>query len=170
MAVGHGIVEFPVMAFVFFGLAAILDVGFVRPTLLVTGGLVLVWMGAGMLQLARNPEPVARVPTLSGRSPLWSGVVLSGVNPYFLIWWATVGAGLLLRAADYGTMGLLAFAIAHWLCDLAWLWLMSAAVFGGGRLLGDRFQRIVHMLCGLFLLGAALDFLIDGWHRTVEML
>ena len=165
VALGHGVVEFPLMALTLFGFGAILDIGFVRPVLFVAGGWVLAWMGVGMLQLARSPIATAQQ-TAAVRSPFMTGIALTGMNPYFLVWWVTVGAGLLIRASDHGAFGLLAFAIGHWLCDLGWLWMLSAAAFGGGRLLGDRFYRIVHGICGLFLLLAALDFLVDGWRHA----
>ncbi|MBT4096460.1 MAG: LysE family transporter [Gemmatimonadetes bacterium] len=163
VAMGHGIVEFPLMAMIVFGFATIVDVDALRPILLLAAGLVLLWMSVGMLRLARRP--VSSSASDSTHSPLWSGIILTGANPYFLMWWATVGAGLLVRASDHGWVGLLAFAVAHWVCDLVWLWLMSAAVFAGGKVLGDRFSQIVYGLCGLFLLFAAVDFLIDGWQR-----
>ena len=147
---------------------AILDVSGVRPGLLLAGGLVLAWMGVGMVRLARQGFDATVTDTGAG-SPLWTGIALTGANPYFLVWWVTVGAALLVRAADFGAMGLLMFAIAHWLCDLGWLWFMSAAAFGGTRWLGARFSRIVHAVCGGFLLLAALDFLIDGTRQVMAL-
>ncbi|MBT3343198.1 MAG: LysE family transporter [Gemmatimonadetes bacterium] len=168
VALGHGVVEFPLMALTLFGFGAILDVSGVRPGLLLAGGLVLAWMGVGMVRLARQGFDATVTDTGAG-SPLWTGIALTGANPYFLVWWVTVGAALLVRAADFGAMGLLMFAIAHWLCDLGWLWFMSAAAFGGTRWLGARFSRIVHAVCGGFLLLAALDFLIDGTRQVMAL-
>ena len=65
------------------------------------------------------------------RHPLWIGVVLSGANPYFLLWWATVGLTLTGRAMEFGVMVLILFALVHWLCDLGWLEVLSFAGFKG---------------------------------------
>ncbi len=170
VALGHGIVEFPLMVLTLFGFGAILDLTGVRPGLLLAGGLVLAWMGAGMLRLARRTVAMTRAPSTVSRSPMWTGIALTGANPYFLVWWVTVGAALLVRAAEFGAAGLLAFAVAHWLCDLGWLWFISAAAFGGTRWLGARFSCIVHGLCGAFLLLAALDFLVDGTRQVLVLL
>lgn len=54
------------------------------------------------------------------RHPLVSGIVLSG-NPYFLIWWATVGLTLTSQAMEFGVLALVVFLLIHWLCDVGWL-------------------------------------------------
>ena len=96
------VVEFPLMALTLFGFGAILDIGFVRPVLFVAGGRVLAWMGVGMLQLARSPIATAQQ-TAAVRSPFMTGIALTGMNPYFLVWWVTVGAGLLIRRTNRGS-------------------------------------------------------------------
>ena len=102
VAVGHGVVEFPVMIGVFFGVGAVMDLPWVRTVIALVGGAFLAYMGVDMLRNIRQEEIRGSV---SARSPVAAGVLLSLGNPYFLIWWATVGAGLILRSTEFGLLG-----------------------------------------------------------------
>lgn len=96
-----------------------------------------------------------------------SGVLLSLANPYFLVWWATVGAALVLRALAFGLLGFIAFGVSHWLCDFGWCYLLSAASHKGGQVLGGRFQRLVFLACGAVLLFFAGKLLAEGWREVM---
>ncbi|MDA0336571.1 MAG: LysE family transporter [bacterium] len=160
-ALGHALIELPLMAAVLFGFAAWADRPLVRALVGLTGGMVLLWMGLGLLGAVRRPSALSRARSAEG-SALRAGMVLTGANPYLLVWWASVGAALLLRASQYGPAGIALFALLHWLCDLLWLWLLSAIVHGGGNYLGSRFQLAVLAVSGLFLLWMGVDFVRDG--------
>ena len=152
VAVGHGMIEFPLMIALYFGLGSLLEFPFVKQGIGLAGGTVLLFMGYGM---ARSASSKQNIETGTGGSALASGIVLSAGNPYFLVWWATVGAALLSQAADFGPAGLGIFMALHWLCDLAWLWILSALAHGGGNVFGDRFGKVVFAACGaaLFIFG-----------------
>ena len=74
--------------------------------IMILGGIMLIYMGYAMLKNIRNAE-------LSGgmyqASPVVAGVLLAVGNPYFIIWWATVGATLILSAAEFGYVVFIAF-------------------------------------------------------------
>lgn len=106
VAVGHGIVEFPVMAAVFYGVGRLLQIPYVQPAIGILGAAFLAFMGVGMLRSVwRNDTDLET----RDRSPVLAGVVLSLGSPYFLIWWATVGAALVIRSMAFGVVGLLFF-------------------------------------------------------------
>jgi threonine/homoserine/homoserine lactone efflux protein len=150
-----------VMALILFGFATWADAPLVGPVVGIAGGLVLLWMGISMVVSVRDGLP-AMAPEATDGSAFRAGVLLTVANPYFLVWWLSVGAALLLRSTEYGGVSIVVFAGAHWLCDLAWLWFLSAAVHRGGRAFGPRFSRLVVASCGLFLLVMGVDFLADG--------
>jgi len=89
-----------------------------------------------------------------------AGVLLSGGNPYFLIWWATVGLTLITAAQGFGAWAFVLFALAHWSCDLIWLTILSWASFKGSVLLGPRRQRIILALCAVAMFGFGLYFIV----------
>jgi len=150
VALGHGAVEFPLILILVAGVGDLLESERLRIGIGLAGGAFLVFMGVQMVRSLRGPSHPAN--RYGGTNPMWSGIVLSAGNPYFLLWWATVGLTLASRALELGVLALGLFAIAHWLCDLVWLETLSVASFKGSKLLGERNQRIVLIICALALL------------------
>jgi len=159
VAVGHGLVEFPVMAGVLFGIGAVIDLPAVQAAIAFVGGGFLLYMAIGLLRGVRGEEVSGME---SSRSPVVAGAVLSAGNPYFLIWWATVGASLILRAVEFGVWGFVIFGAAHWTCDLAWDTFLSSLSFKGGQFFGRRFQKIIFGISGVFLLFYSGKLFLDG--------
>ena len=50
VALGHLVVEFPLMVALYYGFGALLEVPIARAVIGTAGGLVLVWMGVGMIR------------------------------------------------------------------------------------------------------------------------
>ena len=115
VAIGHGIVEIPLMVAVFYGIGQLFDLPYVKTGIALVGGLFLLVMGVGMLRSIKQGE----IDSIEqGRTPVIAGIVLSVGNPYFLVWWATVGAALILRSVEFGVWAFVIFGLLHWLCDL----------------------------------------------------
>jgi len=159
IAVGHGIVEFPLMVAIFYGFGYFIDIAPVKAGISLIGGLFLLIMAVGMFQSIKGVEIGQET---SARSPLTAGMALSLGNPYFIIWWATVGASLALSSVRFGLIGFVLFALVHWLCDFIWLYFLSALSFKGGRFFGKIFQKAVFAVCGVFLVFFGLKFILDG--------
>ncbi|MBS1248807.1 MAG: hypothetical protein MAG431_00369 [Chloroflexi bacterium] len=149
IAIGHGMVEIPLMVAVYFGVGKLFQVEGVKAATGILGGLFVVWMGIGMLRGIRQD---AVQPGQEFRSPVVAGILLSLGNPYFLVWWVTVGAALILRSVEFGLLGFLAFAAGHWLCDLAWDSFLSVLSFKGGQFFGKGFQKAIFAISGAMLL------------------
>jgi threonine/homoserine/homoserine lactone efflux protein len=171
IAVGHGIVEFPLIFGLYLGVGAVLGQPIVATVVGVLGGVVLLWMGAGLLRTVPAQVADAAVATpMTESSPMLAGLVLSAANPYLLVWWATVGTVLIMRAGKFGVLAVVVLAVAHWTCDLIWCYLLSATAFGGGQLLGDRFQKKLFGVCGVFLLFVGVRFLLDAGAKILVLL
>jgi threonine/homoserine/homoserine lactone efflux protein len=159
IAVGHGIVEFPLMVAIFYGLGPVLDLDYTKAAISSVGGLLLLMMGVGMLRSMKKGEISSRQ---YAHSPVLAGILLSLGNPYFFIWWATVGATLISNSVDFGLLGFLLFAPLHWLCDFVWSYLLSALSFRGGQFFGKTFQQVISAVCGVFLLFFSGKFIADA--------
>ena len=164
IALGHGIVEFPLMALIVVGLAPVLRHQTVAAAIGLAGGAVLLWMGVGLLRSLRGPAPVAGE---REASPLAAGILMSAGNPYFIVWWATVGATLVLGAWEFGLWSLVLFAVIHWSLDLIWYFVLSSASYRGVRLLGPRFLSAVSLAAGLLLLFFGVRFVLDALPRLL---
>jgi len=157
LAVGHGIVEFPLMVLIIFGLGAIFQKTSAQIAIGIAGGFALLYMAYGMFKTASHP--VAVQAGARKDKPILAGIVLTVSNPYFMIWWATVGLGLAITATKFGMHAFALFAIVHWLVDLLWVTALSLASFHGTTLFGPKVQRRVMQVCAGAMLFFGLFFL-----------
>ncbi|NQT39966.1 MAG: LysE family transporter [Planctomycetes bacterium] len=160
IALGHAVVEFPLMLIIIAGAGKLFEIESVKLGIGLTGGAFLLLMGVQLLTAAGKAADAAKLS--DRRHPLLTGIILTGANPYFLIWWATIGLALATQAAELGIMAFVLFAVIHWLCDLVWLEVLSLTSYMGTELLGGRLQQIVLVVCGLTLLGFGCMFLADA--------
>jgi len=160
IAVGHGVVEFPLMILIVLGVGRILKLPTAQIIIGLAGGAFLLIMAIQMLISLRSAEEQQGKVTKS--APVLAGIILSAGNPYFLLWWATVGLTLATTATGIGIWAFVVFAIVHWLCDLIWLSALSWASFKGSVLLGPRGMRIVLMICSAALLLFGLFFIYNA--------
>lgn len=166
LIVGHGLLEILLVLAIAGGIGRCLsrpDAPLVRGIGIV-GGLMLILMAADMLrslpQLSlRSIEPVGT----QQQHPIVAGFVFSAANPYFWIWWATIGLGLVTKAvAQERRPGLVAFYSGHILSDFAWYSLVSGLVAAGGQLLPDGVYRTIIGALALMLLFFGARFLLLG--------
>jgi threonine/homoserine/homoserine lactone efflux protein len=153
VVLGHGILELSLVVAIVYGLGQLLTRGAVIGTIGIVGGAVLLWMGICMLRDSRKVRLM-----MEGRAgfdsihPVWAGILTSLSNPYWTVWWATIGLSYIAFSMRYGTAGISFFYTGHILSDLVWYALVSTLVDFGKRLVSDRaFQGIV-AACGLLLL------------------
>jgi len=116
------------------------------------GGLALIIFGALTLSDARSavlPHTGEQTETVH---PVLAGAVTSISNPYFWIWWFTVGSALIIGAYTGGLVLVIAFIAGHWAADLGWFTLVSASIHRGRFILEEHTYRWILGLCGLFLI------------------
>ena len=159
---GHGLLELTLVLLLLAGLGTILNRPLVLGTVGLVGGGVLVWMGVGLLRASRTSRLQFEANKATGLHPVWSGMVMSLANPYWLIWWLTIGLGYVIFAAKYGFPGVCLFFAGHILADLAWYTLVSAAVAYGRSFFTDGLYRGFLAGCGCFLFLFSLYFGFQG--------
>ncbi len=161
IAIGHGVVEVPLMIALVFGAGRLLNVPLVRESMSLAGAIVLVVMAIGLLRLARQGSMVAQ---RRMRSPFWAGMLLTIGNIHFLVWWATIGLALVLRAAALGVAAFVAMVTVHWCCDFLWSYFLSALAFRGGQFFGKKSQQVLFYVCGIILLFFAARLFYIGMY------
>ena len=161
VAIGHGIVEFPLIFLIMAGMGRLFESEVVKIIIGLAGGLFLLFMGVGMLRniFAAASEDAEK---LNAKNPIWIGIALSAGNPYFLLWWATIGLALAQSAQKLGVIAFVIFAVVHWLCDLFWLEAISLATFNGARVMGPKPQRIILIICGVAVVIFGVWFIFDA--------
>jgi len=167
IVLGHALLEAALILALVAGLGPFLTKPLISGVIAGAGALILLWMGAGMLRSL----PGLRLDLSSGAAtsagPVRDGVLLSLANPYWTIWWATVGLGLIAMAMESGLgwWGLLIFWLGHISSDLAWYSFVAAVVSKGRRFINDKIYRVVVGVCAVFLVGIAVYFGAFAWDK-----
>jgi threonine/homoserine/homoserine lactone efflux protein len=160
VALGHGIVEIPLILFIYLGFASFLDNEGVQIALGLAGGFVLICMALAVLKT--QPKPLDGQSRYQSQGTVAAGLLTTATNPYFYAWWAIVGAMLLSKATAFGTLGVVTMGATHWLCDAAWLLLVSWVVFKSRQLWTPRVHRWIFGICALTLAGFGVWFIFSS--------
>lgn len=167
LIVGHGILELALVVALLLGLAPFLMQEEVFAAIAIAGAAVLIWMAVGMFRKLSSLSLAWDEETAVGGHLIINGALLSIANPYWTIWWATIGLGYILHCMRFGLSGILFFFIGHILGDLAWYTAVSAAVARGRHFLSDRLYRGVIGTCAAFLVVFACYFAFAGLHKII---
>lgn len=159
LLVGHALLEAVLLIGFAFGLQRVLSLPVVMLVLAVVGGGVLLYMGAMLIRgvvrgsIEADLE-VAEEAGMSGGhlSAVAQGAVVSISNPWWTLWWATIGVKLAADGLAIGPIGVAAFFIGHQLADIAWYALVIAAVAKGKGLLTPRVYTVIMAILGGALL------------------
>ena len=163
MLVGHALLEAVLLIGFAFGLASVLKLPVVATVMSTIGGIVLLWMGGSLLWGAWKGTVVADLKaseTPSRVGPVAHGAIVSLSNPYWTLWWATIGITLAIKGLEFGPIGVFAFFVGHEAADLAWYSLVIFTVAAGKHLLSDRVYRIVMAVLACFLLYLGTTFVV----------
>jgi threonine/homoserine/homoserine lactone efflux protein len=160
VSLGHAVMDVPLILLVYFGLAQFFQNEIVKLVLSVLGGGMLVWMAYDLFRARRK---LARVGKDTRYNAFVGGILLSGLNPFFLVWWVTVGSLLLMNFLDaVGTWGMPFFIVVHWLCDLVWLSLVSFTIFKTHKFWGQKVQEWAFIVLSMALLYFGGQFIVKG--------
>lgn len=160
---GHALLEACLVAALVLGFGPILR----QPTVTVVvggaGGLALLWFGQGMLRASRTAalSLTNAGNSATSRGNVLTGVLLSAANPYWSLWWATIGLSYLTLAIAAGPAGVASFYVGHILADLLWFSFVAMAVATGRSVMRDSVYRWLIGACGVFLLGLGAYFLFS---------
>jgi len=119
-------------------------------------------MAVLMLKTLPSLDPPAQGTAKKSNSLVWTVILVSISNPYWLLWWATVGLGCLGRARPFGLRGVAVFFAGHILADFVWYGMVSAAVYRGKRILKKETYRILTGSCAVFLALFGVYFLASA--------
>ncbi len=161
---GHMVVEVFVVLVVLLGGGPLLGSPSVRRAIGLVGGLALIWVAQGLLRSVFVSKGTS-VEGVKGslRSPLVNGVIAAAANPYFFIWWGTVGGFLILRGVDLlGSPGAFVFPVLHWGSDVPWFMFVSYWAGKGRVAFGGTLYRWVIAGCGVVLGGLGAYYFLDA--------
>jgi len=160
LVLGHAALELALVVLVLAGLGPLLSRPKVGAVIGVVGGAVLLWMGTGMVASAAGGLrfTAERGGTLLLANPVVAGVLVSLANPYWSLWWATIGLKYIALSREGGRAGVVSFYCGHQLSDVAWYFFVAGAVALGRRAISDAAYRWIIGGCGVVLVGFGVYF------------
>ncbi|MDH5362371.1 MAG: LysE family translocator [Aigarchaeota archaeon] len=167
-SIGHTAVEFPLVLLLALGLLQLVGQGQSSVTALIAaaGGAVL--MVFGLLQVrdavtAKNIQ-LRNQKSLRRGSLVLLGVTLTALNPFFIIWWLTVGSQLVVEAVVLASFsGVLLMYISHVWMDYVWLSFVAYLAHRGQNILSSRGYRFAVAAFGVVLLYFGFVFLVSAF-------
>lgn len=162
---GHVVAETSMVVLMALGLSQLIGLKGPFIAICVIGGAFLCFMGISLVRRGRRAETIETAAKGYGtpHGPVYGGLVTSVFNPYFFMWWFTVGGAFIfegLRLA--GLVGLVAFLLGHWMSDFSWFGFVSFCTDKGSTIMGPRVYRLIFTGCGAFLTILGTGFIYNG--------
>ncbi len=164
IAIGHGIVEFPLMFLIFFLLNEFEVPWYVQSGIGIVGGLLMIFMG---VQTFRNRNRVDEKHAGSMQDSLLAGIRTTAVNPGFILWWLTVGTTLILNAKAFLLPGFMVFAGLHWSCDFIWYTAVAFLIFKSHKFWTTRIHQAITFFCVAVLVGFGAWFFSSALWQAI---
>ena len=159
MAIGHTIVEFPLIIFLGVGFFSIENIPEIRTIITIFGAIGL--FGFAALQIRSVTKKEFSIETRSKQGPLVAGILLSALNPFFIIWWLTIGLILVSKSIEsFGLFGIVILFLFHIWMDYVWLFTIATFSSRAKNYLSKRNFKIIIVALSLILIYFGIDFLL----------
>ena len=125
----------------------------------------VIGMGVMIIKRGRKISLQLRTTQTPNRSRMLilTGALATISNPYWFIWWATIGTTYTVWSLKMGISGVASFFSGHILGDLVWYALVSLIIASGRRILSNTIYRGLLIACGIGLLALGGYFTISGF-------
>jgi threonine/homoserine/homoserine lactone efflux protein len=148
VSLGHIVIETAIFFLIILGLAGIASP--YTTLIALVGGVALIVFG--IMTIAGSwTATIAAGPAQATANPYMAGLLTSAANPYFWIWWLSVGSALLISSLEGGFLLAAVFMLGHWCADTVWYTFVSTSIARGKTFLSDQSYHRIMAGCGIFL-------------------
>ena len=179
---GHALLEMGIIIFLLLGFSFVLKNIFVFRAIGVAGGLILVFFGGSILRdlylgkistsfLSSDNgvnDTASEIEKKGFENPVTGGIMISMSNPYWWVWWATIGFAFIAQfeISFREWPKLVAFFLGHEAGDLIWYLTVSFLAFFGLRRLNKKVYYGILAFCAIFMILFGLYLGITPFMRT----
>lgn len=159
----HTIIEFSLVMALALGLLTISSAPMIKLLIGLIGGTALILFGVLQIRdsLTRESSIEQDENGITSKNPLVIGLVFTAFNPYFIIWWLTIGSQLIIESLAYASWaGVTVMYLAHVWMDYAWLISTAYLSKKGTNLAGKKGYRIIMIVCSVILIFFGLHFIL----------
>ena len=152
IASGHAIVEFPIIIALSYGLYSfsytlnLSDVIF-KFIGLIGGIFLLLFSILQIISILKDKSTNSQAITnlkFNIKNPILAGFIFTIINPFFLVWWLTIGSKLISDSViNFGILeGISIIFLSHIWMDYFWLWFTSFMINKGKHIIKEKVYRI----------------------------
>lgn len=173
IATGHSLLELVMVILLLFGLEKLLIMKGIPAIMALLGGSFLIYMAWSIIKHPDQDSPFLKKEQRDGlnhqlnRQPIISGALVTLGNPFWFVWWLTIGVTMLTRSSIIGSFGSIAFYLGHILADYSWLSLISIAISTGRKFLTNKVYSYIMISCAIFLAIIGLYFIVSGSRQLI---
>ncbi len=170
IVVGHSILELAIVISFYLGILKYLDDPTVVKVVSILGGVFLLYMSISIIVSVLRKKIKLDLDTKKlGQSLgtkntfiiMGKGILISLANPYWYVWWITIGATFMIQSVALSFRGVSAFYVGHILADFIWYVLVGFLVSTGRRFLNQKVYIGILLACSAFLLYLGIKFIVD---------
>jgi len=160
MAIGHTIVELPLVILLGIGVFSLEVFPEFRTIISILGAITLFVFATLQIKTVLKKERTKMSNPKQG--PLVAGVLLSALNPFFIIWWLSIGFKLISDAMILWSFGgiLIMFVLHIWM-DFVWLGAVSFFASKSSGILSNRNYKVLMLGISGMLVYFGITFLIE---------
>lgn len=164
VAIGHTLAELPyiIILSLFFSKLEILLYSRLGDILVILSFIVILYFSLsliiGSFKTGEKVEEAGSI-VFKDRDAIIAGVLLTGLNVFFLIWWLSIGTEIISSAIELGLTGIIIMYISHVWMDYAWLAFLAEIGRKGKSVLGMKGYRYLLLFLGILLLLFGINML-----------
>lgn len=168
IALGHALLDLVTLILLMVGLKEFMTNTLVSAVIGIVGGAVLVQMGVTMFLQAHRNQVSLDSEHSETKSTRWHQLMIRGAtvsisNPYYIIWWASVGLALVLNAATLGFLGIVLVYLGHIASDFVWFGFVAYTMHKSQKIMSQRVYKGIILGIGSFVVCFGLFFVVTGF-------
>lgn len=157
MAIGHTIVELPLVILLGIGVFSFGIFPEFRTLISILGAITL-FVFAG-IQIKTTLQMKETTFNLKHNTVL-TGITLSALNPFFIIWWLSIGFKLISDAMlMWAVAGIFVVFLLHIWMDFVWMYSIAGLASKSSKILSSKNYRILMMCLSVMLIYFGISFM-----------
>ena len=171
IVVGHSLLELLVVISFFLGVLKYLENPLIVKIIAILGGVFLLYLGIDIIisifrkKYVIDFKSIVKKRTITGRSTvivILKGVLISLMNPYWYIWWITIGAAFIIKSVEFNIPGISSFYLGHISADFIWYLFIGFLINTGRKFFNQKIYNGILAACSIFLFYLGIRFIIEA--------
>jgi threonine/homoserine/homoserine lactone efflux protein len=147
IVVGHSLLELLVVISFFLGVLKYLENPLIVKIIAILGGVFLLYLGVDIIiSIFRKKyiidfKSIVKKRTITGKSTvivILKGILISLMNPYWYIWWITIGAAFIIKSVEFNIPGISSFYLGHISADFIWYLFIGFLINTGRKFFNQK--------------------------------